>query len=63
MLEGLSKDQLIALSKHLGFPVKRAQRKNESFTIIYHQKYVDEGIFQELDDATSTDSVTNFDLK
>ena len=28
VLEGLNKDQLIALGKHLGFSVKRAQRKN-----------------------------------
>ena len=27
VLEGLNKDQLIALGKHLEFPVKRAQRK------------------------------------
>ena len=27
MFEGLNKDQLIALGKHLGFSVERAQRK------------------------------------
>ena len=60
VLELVNKDQLIALGKHLWFSVKKAQRKNGIFIIIY-QKYIDEGVSQELDDAASTDSVTNFE--
>ena len=62
--EGLNKDQLIALGKHLGCSEKELRAKNEIFTIIY-QKYVDDGIFQELDDAVSTESVsvTNFEVE
>ena len=34
-----------------------------TFFKIIHQKYVDEGIFEELDDSVSTGSVTNFDVE
>ena len=33
MLEGLNKEQLSALGKHLGVSVKRGQRKNEIVSI------------------------------
>ena len=62
VLEGLNKNHFILSGKHLGFSVKRAQRKNKIVSIIF-QKYVDEGTFQDLDDTMSTDSVINFDLQ